>query len=199
MPVVTVTLIEGYDAATREALMRRLTRAVRGTMAAPLEGTTILINEVAPASYMRGGRAARQPGPALPDAVGLVREFLAAMEARDLAHARTYLAPDFAMTFPGGARFTRLEDLIAWAKDRYRAIRKSFEGFDESLGDEATVVTCHGTLSGEWPDGTPFAGIRFLDRFTVRGGKLAEQQVWNDLAEARSSSPAGAAAASAPA
>ena len=42
MPVVTVTLIEGYDAATREALMRRLTQAVRATIAAPLDGTTIV-------------------------------------------------------------------------------------------------------------------------------------------------------------
>lgn len=199
MPVVTVTLIEGYDAATRDALMRRLTRAVRGTMAAPLDGTTILINEVAPASYMRGGQAARQPGPALPDAIGLVRDFLAAMEARDLARAQSFLAPDFTMTFPGGARFTRLEDLVAWATGRYRSIRKSFEGFDEALGDDATVVTCHGTLSGEWPDGTAFSGIRFLDRFIVRNGKLAAQQVWNDLAEARSSSLVAAPSAAAPA
>lgn len=26
---------------------------------------------------------------------------------------------------------------------------------------------------------------RYLDRFTVVGGKLRDQQVWNDLAEAR--------------
>lgn len=194
MPVVTVTLIEGYDAATREALMRRLTRAVRATIAAPLDGTTIVIDEVSPASYMRGGRAARRPGPALPDAVGLVRDFLAAMEARDLARAAGFLAPDFAMTFPGGVRFTRLEDLVAWSKGRYRAVRKTFEGFDEAPGDDATVVTCHGTLSGEWVNGTSFAGIRFVDRFTIRDGKLATQQVWNDVAEARSSSAAGAAA-----
>jgi len=47
------------------------------------------------------------------------------------------------------------------------------------------VVYCHGTLSGEWPDGSAFSGIRFIDRFTVRAGKLADQTVWNDLAETR--------------
>ncbi len=39
-------------------------------------------------------------------------------------------------------------------------------------------------LAGEWPDGTPFDGIRFIDRFELADGKLARQEVWNDLAEA---------------
>jgi phenylpyruvate tautomerase PptA (4-oxalocrotonate tautomerase family) len=194
MPVVTVTLIEGYDAGVREALMRRLTQAVRATIAAPLEGTTIVVNEVAPASYMRGGVAARTPGGAVPDAAGIVRGFLAAMEARDLDRAAGYLAPGFTMTFPGGARFTALADLVAWAKSRYRFVRKTVDGFDEAPCDDATVVCCRGTLSGEWADGTPFSGIRFIDRFTVRDGRLADQMVWNDVAEARSSPGRGEAA-----
>ncbi|HEX6979289.1 MAG TPA: nuclear transport factor 2 family protein [Alphaproteobacteria bacterium] len=183
MPVVSVTLLEGYDAETREALARRLTRAVRATMAAPLDGTTIIINEVAPSSYMRGGVSGRRPGPPLPDAVGVVRAFLAAMEARDLDKAATFLAPGFVMTFPGARRFTALADLVAWARTRYRTVRKVYERFDEALADDGTVVYCFGTLEGEWPDGTPFAGIRFIDRFTVRDGRLVDQQVWNDLAE----------------
>lgn len=28
-----------------------------------------------------------------------------------------------------------------------------------------------------------YAGIRFIDRFTVRDGKLVDQNVWNDMAE----------------
>jgi phenylpyruvate tautomerase PptA (4-oxalocrotonate tautomerase family) len=197
MPVVNVTLIEGYDAATRAALMRRLTQAVRATIAAPLDGTTIVINEVGPASYMRGGVAARTPGAAVPDAAGIVRAFLAAMEARDLVTAAAFLAPEFSMTFPGGVRFTALADLVERGKTRYRFVRKSFDGFDEAVGDDATVVFCRGTLAGEWPDGAPFSGIRFIDRFTVRGGKLVDQMVWNDLAEARSSSGQAAPAAAA--
>jgi len=45
------------------------------------------------------------------------------------------------------------------------------------------VVYCFGTLYGEWPDGRPFEGIRFIDRFVARAGKLADQKVWNDLGE----------------
>ena len=37
------------------------------------------------------------------------------------------------------------------------------------------------TLSGEWPDGEVFSGIRFVARFTIRGGRLVDQAVWNDL------------------
>src|SRR5512145_2811648 len=170
MPVVTVRLLEGYDASVREALMRRITRAVRATIAA-----------VAPASYMRGGVAARAPGKALPDATAAVREFLKAMEARDLAGACVHLASGFAMTLPGGVRLDSLEALVDWARPRYRFAKKRYERFDEAPDEETTVVYCFGTLSGEWSDGSTFEGIRFIDRFTVKEGKLVDQMVWNDL------------------
>ncbi|MCM0020541.1 MAG: nuclear transport factor 2 family protein [Tagaea sp.] len=116
----------------------------------------------------------------------LVKNFLDTMAARDLPAARALLAPGFAMTFPGGARFATLEELVAWAKPRYRWVKKKYERFDESRAAEGeTIVYCYGTLYGEWPDGAAFEGIRFIDRFAIRDGKLADQQVWNDLAESR--------------
>lgn len=117
--------------------------------------------------------------------VELVRAYLAAMEARDLPRAESFLASGFAMIFPGGARFTALADLVARSRTRYRFVRKTYERFDVAAAPDGTVVYCFGTLSGEWPDGTPFTGIRFIDRFTIRAGKLVDQMVWNDLAEAR--------------
>lgn len=113
----------------------------------------------------------------------LVRAFLDAMERRDLAAARAFLADDFAMLFPGGARFTRLEDLVAHGAGRYRWVKKRIEHIDEAPAEGGTVVYCFGTLYGEWPDGGAFEGIRFIDRFAVRAGRLADQKVWNDLGE----------------
>jgi len=113
-----------------------------------------------------------------------VRAYLAAMEARDLEAARSRLAPGFAMTFPGGVRFETLEELVAWAGPRYRFVTKTFERVETVPGTPA-VVWCVGTLAGEWPDGTAFEGIRFVDRFEVAGGLLLRQDVWNDLAEVR--------------
>lgn len=183
MPVVRATLIEGYDDQTRTRLAARLTDAVRATIAAPLDGITVVLEEVKPSGYMRR-RQARKPGAPLPSGEELVRSFLAAMEARDLDKARSHLAPGFAMTFPGGARFSRLEELVEWGRARYKFIRKTYNSFDESFSQNGLVIYCHGTLSGEWPDGTGFSGIRFIDRFETAGGKLTDQRVWNDLAEA---------------
>ena len=108
-----------------------------------------------------------------------VRSYLDAMERRDLAAARSYLAPGFHMVFPGNRRFDTLEALVEWARGRYKSARKTYSGY-ETAGES---VYCFGTLSGEWLDGTPYRGIRFIDRFTVRQGKLVDQNVWNDLAE----------------
>lgn len=122
----------------------------------------------------------------------LVKAFLETMEARDLAGAKAMLAPGFAMTFPGGARFSTLEELVAWARPRYQWVRKRYDRFDEVPGAAGEgAVYCHGTLHGVWPDGTPFEGIRFIDRFTIRDGKLADQLVWNDIAEVQAKSRAG--------
>lgn len=113
----------------------------------------------------------------------VVRQYLAAMEARDLVLAESLLAPGFWMQFPGPVRFTKLAQLIEWAKPRYRFVKKVYERYDEAPCAEGVVVYCYGTLAGEWPDGPAFAGIRFIDRFTVANGKLVDQTVWNDLAE----------------
>lgn len=188
MPVVRMTLIEGYDDETRGRLAARLTDAVRSTIAAPLDGITVVIDEVKSSSYMRG-RASRKPGKTVASAVETVRAFLAAMEARDLDQARSFLADDFLMTFPGNARFNALEELVAWGATRYRFVRKTYEGFDECFGEQGIVAYCFGTLSGEWPDGRTFEGVRFIDRFTVDGGKLVDQRVWNDIDAEEAISP----------
>ena len=109
----------------------------------------------------------------------VVRDYLAAMERRDLAAANAFLAPGFFMLFPGGARFDSLEKLVESAKGRYRSAKKTYERFDPFDGG----VYCFGTLYGELLDGTAYSGVRFIDRFTVRDGKLVDQMVWNDMAE----------------
>jgi Domain of unknown function (DUF4440) len=109
----------------------------------------------------------------------VVRDYLGAMERRDLAAAKALLAPGFFMVFPGGARFDSLEQLVESAKGRYRSAKKTYERFDAFEGG----VYCFGTLYGELLDGTPYSGIRFIDRFSVHEGKLVDQKVWNDMAE----------------
>jgi hypothetical protein len=113
----------------------------------------------------------------------IVRAYLDTMEARDLERAKRFLAPGFTMTFPGNRRFTELEAMIAWAKPRYRWVKKRYDRFDVAQGSTGTHVYCFGTLYGEWNDGTAFEAIRFIDRFTVRAGKLVDQMVWNDMGE----------------
>ncbi|MFT7594159.1 MAG: hypothetical protein ACI8R4_001477 [Paracoccaceae bacterium] len=121
-----------------------------------------------------------------PDLVGIIQAYLAAMEARDLDTARTMLGAGFAMVFPGTDPMTTLAQLIAWSKPRYRFVRKTYDGFDLSQGTgPVDVVYCRGTLAGEWPDGTAFSGIRFIDRFELVAGKITRQDVWNDIAETK--------------
>jgi phenylpyruvate tautomerase PptA (4-oxalocrotonate tautomerase family) len=188
MPVIQISVMEGYDDDAKGRICAALSDAVRLVVPAPAEAVTVLVQEVAPAGYMRG-REHRQPAPALPDPGQVVRDYLAAMEAREIERARAMLAPGFTMVFPATGEMHRLEELIEWAAPRYRFVTKTYEGFDAmQSASEAALVYARGTLSGEWPDGTPFSGIRFIDRFELVGGKITRQDVWNDMGEVKAKS-----------
>ena len=73
---------------------------------------------------------------------------------------------------------------------RYKWVRKKIERSDVVAGAQETIVYNLGTLYGEWPDGTPFEGNRYVDRFVVRDGRIIVMDVWNDSAEPSSSATA---------
>lgn len=181
MPVVEAHLIEGYSDAEKARLAQALTNAVRFVVPAVPEAITVMLHDLPPSDYYRGGQT-RTPAPALPDPVQVVRDYLSAIEARELDRARALLGTGFTMTFPGTAPMTTLQELIDWAAPRYRFVRKTYDGFD-AMQAETAVVYARGTLSGAWPDGTAFEGIRFIDRFELSDGKITKQDVWNDIAE----------------
>ena len=184
MPVVEAHILEGYADEEKARLTGALTDAVRFVIPAPDEAITVMLHQYPAAAYARGGRH-RQPAPALPDPAALVKDYLAAMEARDLAAAQAFLDDEFETVFPGTQPMKSLAEVIDWAKGRYRFVRKTEEVVDAFQNGSISVVYVRGVLFGEWPDGSPFEGIRFIDRFEVREGRIARQDVWNDIAEVR--------------
>lgn len=184
MPVVEAHILQGYDAQEKSRLISALTDAIRFVIPAQDEAVTVLLHEYPAEAYARGGEQ-RLPAPANPDPCALVRNFLAAMEARDLKTAQAALGDDFQMVFPGPQMMTSLTELIDWAKGRYRFVTKTYEAIEAFHNGGASVVYARGTLAGEWPDGKVFDGIRFIDRFEVMDGKIVRQDVWNDIAEVR--------------
>ena len=71
----------------------------------------------------------------------------------------------------------------AFNAGRYKWVKKKIERSDVVAGAGETIVYNLGTLYGAWPDGTPFEGNRYVDRFVVRDGKIVAMDVWNDSAE----------------
>ncbi|MEZ5729069.1 MAG: nuclear transport factor 2 family protein [Burkholderiaceae bacterium] len=121
-------------------------------------------------------------------AEALVRDFLRALAERDAERAGGLLAPGANIVFPGGAVRNSVEDIFAGSALKYQHVDKRIERVDV-LDDPAqpggTIVYCYGTLFGRWLDGTDFEGIRFIDRFAIQGGRITDQQVWNDTAYVR--------------
>jgi hypothetical protein len=118
----------------------------------------------------------------LGEAGRLVWDFLHLFAERRYVEANGFLAPGAVMEFPGGVRFADCTELPKRSAANYRWIAKVFERIDEFESAEGAIVYNYGTLFGQWVDGAPFEGIRYIDRFLIRDGKIVDQKVWNDLA-----------------
>ncbi|GHE04825.1 membrane protein [Defluviimonas sp. 20V17] len=125
----------------------------------------------------------------LPDPVAaakqIVETYLHLSMIPDPEGAARHVAPGFRMIFTGGRRFASPADSAAFNVRRYNWVKKCFLRTDAAIDPETGEVRVYNTgyLYGEWPDGTPFETNRYIDVFTVRGGRITETQVWNDSAE----------------
>jgi hypothetical protein len=117
------------------------------------------------------------------EAAAIVEKFLEASMVPDPVTAARYIADDLKLTFTGGRKMSHPRDSAAFNAKRYKWVKKKMERSDVVPGTRETIVYNIGTLYGEWPDGTPFEGNRYVDRFVVRGGKIVQMDVWNDSAE----------------
>ena len=116
-------------------------------------------------------------------AANIVRTYLRLVEARDLDAASEFLADDVSIVFPGGRTFESLTDQVASSAGRFRSVKKTLDHLDVVSDGAETTVYVYGTLAGQALDGSPFDGVRFIDRFALNDGLIVSQMVWNDLAE----------------
>ena len=93
------------------------------------------------------------------------------------------MAPDIVITFVGGRKLAKPEEIKSVNSQRYRKVNKKIERYDVSTKGDETVVYSIGTLYGEWLNGESFDGDRYVDRFVIRDGKIVKMDVWNDSAE----------------
>jgi hypothetical protein len=124
-----------------------------------------------------------QPTEETAEAAEIVERFLVASMMPDPETAARYIAPDLRITFTGGRVYSHPRETALFNAGRYKWVKKKMERSDVVAGLGETVVYNLGTLYGEWPDGKPFEGNRYVDRFVVRNGKIVQMDVWNDSAE----------------
>lgn len=119
------------------------------------------------------------------EAKACVEAYLERSMVPDPEGAAKYVATDLTITFTGGRKFSGPAETTAFNAKRYKWVKKRFLRTDAALDPETGNVHVYNTgyLYGEWPDGTPFDGNRYMDEFVVRSGKIISTNVWNDSAE----------------
>jgi hypothetical protein len=118
-------------------------------------------------------------------AVGLVRDFMAAMARRDMVAMRACLGSGLRIQATGGVVLHSIEEFAAFGSSLCNEMRKDIESFEACEAPVGVAVYVYGTMSGRWTDGSPFAGVRFCDRLLVRDQQIVDLQVWSDMGEFR--------------
>lgn len=119
----------------------------------------------------------------------VVNEFLRLIMIPDPPAASRYTAPDMKILFTGGRAMRAPADCTKFNASRYKWVKKRIDRTDvviqttEEAASGETVVYSIGTLYGQWPDGAPFEGNRYVDRYVVKNGLITHMDVWNDSAE----------------
>ena len=117
------------------------------------------------------------------EAEELVDRYLTLFMEGKLEEAQALLAPDARLIFPGGAVQTSLPDVAAEVGRLYESVGKTIDRtWSASLGDDI-IVTTTGYLYGTSRTFGEFNGVRFIDFFTVRDGKIIAQEVINDASQ----------------
>lgn len=125
----------------------------------------------------------------LTKAADIVNEFLRLIMLPDPVAASQYTAPDMRILFTGGRAMRQPAECTQFNASRYQWVKKRIERTETVAADGGetpsteTVVYSLGTLHGQWPDGTPFEGNRYVDRYVVKEGLITHMDVWNDSAE----------------
>ena len=103
----------------------------------------------------------------------------------DPVSARAFVSPQLRIRFTGAREMKDPTECSAFNASRYKWVKKKFQQTDVVAGgsDDEAIVYNIGTLYGEWLDGTPFEGNRYVDRYVVKHGLIVQMDVWNDSAE----------------
>jgi hypothetical protein len=115
----------------------------------------------------------------------IVNEYLRIVMIPDPQAALHFVSPHMQIRFTGGRPMKVPADCSAFNASRYKWVKKRIDKTEVVSGgtDLETVVYSLGTLYGEWPDGTPFEGNHYVDRYVVSDGLITSLEVWNDSAE----------------
>ena len=115
----------------------------------------------------------------------IVEEFLRIIMIPDPVGARAFVSPQLRIRFTGAREMKDPTECSAFNASRYKWVKKKFQQTDVVAGgsDDEAIVYNIGTLYGEWLDGTPFEGNRYVDRYVVKHGLIVQMEVWNDSAE----------------
>lgn len=113
----------------------------------------------------------------------LIARFIDAVNRRDADAAQATLGADAVLVFPGPTEFRQVRQFLEWAGPRYRSATYVYGAMDFVADGDRTIVYAQGHLDGEFPDGTSFRGVRYLDRFVIAGGRIRRKEVWSDMAD----------------
>jgi hypothetical protein len=117
------------------------------------------------------------------EARSVVRAFILAVNERNVEAARAATGPGLKMTFPGNTVMHSIDEFFTWVAGRSPKSAYLYDTVDVLEDRDALVAYASGSVVGETVSGLSFSGVRVIDKFVIRNGKVVEKEAWSDMAD----------------
>ena len=117
------------------------------------------------------------------EARSVVHAFIQAVNERDLEATRAATGPGLTMTFPGNTEMHSIDEFFTWVAGRSPKSAYLYDTIDVIEDGDALVAYASGSVEGETVSGLAFSGVRVIDRFVIRKGKVVQKEAWSDMAD----------------
>ena len=117
------------------------------------------------------------------EARSVVRTFIEAVNERNVEATRAATGPGLTMTFPGNTVMHSIDEFFAWVAGRSPKSAYLYDTIDVLEDGDALVAYACGSVVGETASGLAFSGVRVIDKFVIRNGRVVEKEAWSDMAD----------------
>lgn len=113
----------------------------------------------------------------------VVEQFIKGVNERSAEAVRAVASEQIEMTFPGGLVMRSVEEFFDWLAGRSPRSTYTYDVIDIVTQEDRVVAYAGGRAEGITATGVAFSGVRVMDKFVIREGRVIAKEAYSDMSD----------------